>query len=144
MILGLGEAVEGRERLLVGAGQVDGAAGVAGAVLGADTWVNPAWPRSVGIGDLAVVVGEHRGAGAEDGCSAALPSSPLRPPRPDRRMPAIDETLRLIVLEPPRRRRSRPAAGPHGEHLLAGLIMILVEVTDDSGYGAGPTQEPIM
>ena len=127
--LGLGEPVERGERLLVGARHVRGAAGVAErGVLGADARVVEAGRDRVRVGDLAVVVGEHRRAGAvEDGGAAraeARGAGGLDADEPHARRRRGSRRTSPIAFEPPPTHAidglRQPALG--GEHLLARLV----------------------
>src|SRR5438034_9065566 len=94
--LGTGEALERRERLLVRRDAVLGPAGVAEeGVLRADAWIVEPRRDRVRVGDLAVLVGEHRGARAvEDRGPAAAERRRARGFDPDQpHVLVVDEAV---------------------------------------------------
>ena len=116
--LGLGEPAERLERLLVGRGQVLGAARVAQErVLGPDARVVEPGGDRVRVGDLAVLVGEQRRARAVEHARAGRCRGSPRP-RPRRRRAArrrrrgSRRTSRSRSSRRRRRRSPRRAAGP--------------------------------
>ena len=149
--LGPRQPAERGERLLVGRADVLGAAGVAQErVLGADARVVEPGGDRVRVGDLAVLVGEHATSARRGGRPAGRCRGSPRPPprrrraaRPRRR--GSRRTCRSRSSRRRRRRSPRPGSRPSAARICSRASRPITACSSRtiSGYGAGPTHEPI-
>ena len=146
--LGARQAVEGRERLVVGRRDVACAAGVAEErVLGPDARVVEPGRDRVGVRDLAVLVGEHgRARAVQDGRRGPLPrlaapaaSTPTSSTSASSRKPA---NIPIAFEPPPTQAITASGSRPSTARICSRDSRPTTDCSSrtSSGYGAGPTQ----